>query len=439
MVCLAAAAPGWAQTHSLAEAPVAGKYFRIQLDMTLAGDIKFEQGGKKVSLKQTARASHFYLERVLDVGPTGLPAKTARLYQTARAKVTVANQPRELTLRAERCLMVAQRHKDQGLSYCPAGPLTAEERELTEHFDSLAVTGLLPGKAVAVGATWKVANAAVQALCNFEGLTSQDLVCKLERVQDGVAHVSVAGKAAGIDTGALVKLDIHATYQFNLKGKRLVSLEWHQKDERDQGPASPAATADVTTRLTRTPIEPAKELSDVALVSVPDGYEPPVGMTQITYTDPKKRFDLLYPREWRVVGRTDDHFIMRLMDRGDFIAQATVTPWTGDLPGKHMTPETFQEAMAETAGWEADQVLQAGEVNAEEGRWVYRISALGKLDGLKVMQNFYLVAGPKGDQVVLVFTMTPAQAQKIGTRDLSLVGSLDFPAAAKDADKKKSR
>jgi len=55
----------------------------------------------------------------------------------------------------------------------------------------------------------------------------------------------------------------------------------------------------------------------------------------------------------------------------------------------------------------------------------------GRLDGLEVVQHFYLVAHEDGRQVVLAFTMTPKQAERIGTRDLSLVGSLDFPPAKK--------
>src|SRR5262249_43139239 len=121
------------------------------------------------------------------------------------------------------------------------------------------------------------------------------------------------------------------------------------------------------------------------------------------------------------------------------VAQATITPWAKTPPGKHMSGEDFAQAMAETPGWEQDQVLQAGEVPAEGGRWVYRISALGELDGLKVMQNFYLVAGPGGEQVVVAFVMTPAQAQKLGTRDLTLVGSIDFPKGRKEAEKPKAR
>jgi hypothetical protein len=434
-MALAVAGPGWGQTYSLVEAPLAGKYLRYQLKMTLEGEIRVLHEGKKVPMKQSARADHVILERILDAAPDGLVRKSAQYYQSARATITVNNDPSERKLRPKRRLLVAQRHQQQGLIYCPAGPLTREEVGLTEHFDTLSLAGLLPGKAVAAGATWKVANPVAQALCNFEGLTSHDLVCKLVRVSGNVAHVSVKGTAVGIDTGALARLNIDAHYEFNLRDRRLTALVWKQKDERDQGPANPTSTAEVTTRLTRTPIEAADELSDVAIVPVPDNFTPPPLMTQVYYRDTEKRYDLIHDRNWQTVGQTDRHLILRLMDRGDFVAQVTITLWTRAQPGKHLSAEEFQKAMAETTGWEAEQELQAGEVPAEEGRWVYRISAMGLLDDVKVMQNFFLVASPQGEQVVLVFTTTPGQAKKLGTRDLDLVGGLSFPATRKGAKK----
>ena len=59
------------------------------------------------------------------------------------------------------------------------------------------------------------------------------------------------------------------------------------------------------------------------------------------------------------------------------------------------------------------------------GRYVYRLSAVGKLDGVAVLQNFYLVAAPDGTQFVVTFTLTPKQAEKLGARDLGFVGSLE--------------
>src|SRR5262249_8806884 len=153
--------------------------------------------------------------------------------------------------------------------------------------------------------------------------------------------------------------------------------------------------------------------------------------------DKDKRFDFVHNRNWRTVALTQEHLVMRFMERGDFIAQVTITPWTRDQPGKHLTPEAFQEAMADTTGWDQDQGLQAEEVPSDGDRWIYRVSALGKLDDMKVLQNFYLVASPAGQQVVLMFTMTQAQAQKIGTNDLTMVGNIDFPATRKEGAKEK--
>jgi hypothetical protein len=325
---------------------------------------------------------------------------------------------------------VVQRGKDQALTYCTAGPLTREELDLTAgQFDSSAVTGILPGKEVKVGETWKVPSSVVQALCNFEGLTEHTLTGKLESVTKETATFTLAGAATGIDLGAIAKVKIEAKGKFDLNSKRLIGLEWIQKDERDQGPVSPATVVKSTTLLRRKVIEQPAALSDVALVSVPPGETPPAPLTQLDYRDPQRRFAFVYPREWHVTAQTKNHLVMRFMDRGDFVAQVTVTPWKKAEKGKHLSAEEFKQAMNDTAGWEPDKELQAGEVPADNGRWTYRYSVLGQMDGVAAVQNFYLVATPGGEQMILVFTLTPKQADKLGARDLSLVGGLEVPAA----------
>jgi hypothetical protein len=82
--------------------------------------------------------------------------------------------------------------------------------------------------------------------------------------------------------------------------------------------------------------------------------------------------------------------------------------------------------MAQTPGWEPATELQAGEVPGGDGKWAYRIAAQGKMDDVEVVQSFYLVANADGQQIVVAFTMTPKQVERLGTRDLTLVGSLEF-------------
>ncbi len=425
---LASADLACGQSYSLSESVKAGDCFRVRVEMTLSGEIKVLRDGKADTLPLTARATLEFPERVLSVAPNGLPDRAARIYETASATIGVAKQKSDKSLRKERQLVVAQREKDQLLTYSPAGPLTREELELVgDHFDTLGLTALLPGKEVAVGDTWKVSNAVAQALGHLEALTDQDLTCKLEEVKEKVARVSVNGTINGIELGASVKLKIEANYQFDTEAKRLTKLEWKQSDERDQGPASPVSTAESTTTITRAVIDRPDTLTDAALISVPSDGKISEALTCIDYHDPKGRFDMAYGREWQVVGQPNDRLIVRLMERGDFVAQATITPWAPAAKGKHLAEDDFKEIMNKTPGWEPESELQAGEVPGGEGKWIYRLSMLGKMDNIAVMQNFYLVASPNGEQVVIAVTLTPKKAEKLGSRDLSLAGSIDFP------------
>ncbi|MFL5244435.1 MAG: hypothetical protein ACJ8FY_20230 [Gemmataceae bacterium] len=429
ILLLAIAAPsGLAQSITLAEAAKKGDCSHIRLHMELSGDMQATKDGKQAPLKLTASAAHDFVQKVLETSDKGLPNKAACVFEQAKATITVGSEKTDKALRSQRKLIVSQRFKDQPLSYCPLGPLTHEELELVgERFDTLALAGLLPGKSVATGDTWKLANSVVQALCSFEGLTEQSLAGKLVKKKDNIAEVTITGTASGIDLGAQVKVKVDAILGFDVKTNRIVTLDWTQEDDREQGPASPATKIKAVTKMERAAVATPESLSDAALVSVPDNFEPPAKMTYLEYHDLKSRYDLAYAREWQIVGQTSEHLILRFMERGDFIAQVTLTPWTSAAKGKHLSAEEFKDAMARTPGWEPENELQAGEVPTDDNRWIYRLSAQGKMDDETVVQNFFLVAGPDGDQVVLAFIMTPKQADRLGTRDLSLAGSLGFP------------
>ena len=430
-----------AQTYTLAEDPLIDSYFKVELDMNLSGVIKVRQERanpdskqkdpyEERALKQTATAKHVFLERILEASKTGLVDKSARLYQIAQAEFVISKDKAEHTLPAKHYFMMAHRIKDQAFVYCPDGILTAEELELTEHFDTMGLPGLLPGRAVKVGETWKPINAAVQTLLDLDGLVAQDLTCKLDKVENDMAHVSVTGTANGIALGASAKMKVTASYQFDLKAKHLTALTWKQNDEREQGPVSPAFQAEIVTTMKRTPIDAdqADNLDDIRLIKVEP--TPPKPLTRLLFAEPQGRYELVYDRDWHMVGRSEQQVVMRLMDRGDFVAQLTITPWKKAEPGKHIAEDEFKEAMSKSLGWEQEDQPETGKVipDPRPGYWIYQIGSSGTLNGTKAVQYFYMVAGPQGDQVLMTFTMSPSQAAKLNTRDLPMVRGLTFPA-----------
>jgi hypothetical protein len=402
--------------------------FRVTLAMKLKGEIRFERDGKKKVLPLQAEARHAFPERVLSVSADRLADRVVRRYSDAGADIKVDDHASKKSLREGRRLIVSQAEEGRSLCYSPAGVMTRSELELvSEHLDTLHLPGLLPGKDVAVGDAWAVPAPVVRALCHFDAVGDHAVKGKLESVRDGSASFRITGKAKGVELGALVKIEIDAVGTFDVKAGRLVKLEWKQKDEREQGPANPESKVETTTTLTRTPVERPEELSDAALKGLPAGFKVPEYLTYLEFVHAKKVYDLTYPREWYTSTETANHLILRLIERSEFLAQATITPWTTMSPGKHLSPDEFATAMENAQGWKPEKDLQANEVPGEKGQWIYRLSQQGKLDGVEVIQTCFLIAHEDGRQVVVVLQMSPKNAARIGTRDFTLAGSLTFP------------
>ena len=419
-----------AQSVNLTEAPLAERCVRIELTMELTGKIMAKQDGKDVAYPHKASAKHVFMERILDANGA-VAGKAARFYTTAESAITFDNNnSSKRSLRTERRFLVAQRVKEQIISFSPRGPLTREEMELTEHFDTMAVAGLVPGKTIDVGKTWAIPNNVVLGLCELEGIVKQNLEAKLESVKDNLAHVTITGDANGINLGAQVEMKIDAHFDFDIKQQRIIALTWKESDKREQGPITPALTGEVTIKLTRTPIDEPEQLNKFALVPVPTTPTPPSNLTNVQHQDTKKRFELNYPRDWHVVSPDDSpQLVMRQLERGDFIAQATFTAWKKADPKNVISLEKFADEMAKTPGWAEDKEIERKEIkeSGKSHQKVYRVASSGELDGVRTVQYYYLVVSSQGEQMIVTFSVVPQQVAHFAARDLELVRELVFP------------
>jgi hypothetical protein len=403
-----------------------GDAWRIKLAMELTGQLQMKSGEKLIFLELRATAKHRFHERLIGVDKDTLPERVARFYDEAQADVSVHASKETRTLRAERRLQVAQRSKDGTVAYALAGPLTREEYGLTgDHFDLLAVSALLPGKDVLVGESWDVSVPTAQALAGLGGLVSHNLVCKLEQVKDSLACVSVWGNVDGITYGAEMKSTIEGYLWFDVHAKRWTGLRWKQKDERGQGPVLPGAKTETNTTVVRTFGANSDQLSDAVAAAVPT--EPSPAHLLLVHRDSRGRHEFLHERDWHVIAQNEQCTVLRLLEKGELIAQLNVTPHTQSRPGEHISAEEFQRRVHDLPDFKVGQVLQAGEVPAEPGYWVYRLSVAGQSKELDVIQNHYVVVGPKGGQVFLTFTTELSLVERLGAKDLSIVGTVSFP------------
>lgn len=409
----------------LAEATNAGDLLSNDLQLALVGRLKIDRDGKPDQLPLEAKAKHQFWERL---DPAGKPL-AVRHYREAVSESTVSGERSKKQLAGDRRGILVYRDAKGPLHVSPNGPLAREELELvSEHFETLAIPGLLPGKAMKAGETWTIANDAAQSVCHFDGLVKSELVGKLVDVKDGIATISVDGKAEGIEHGAAVKLAVAAKLTFDIAKVFVTKVEWVQVDEREAGPVSPAMDAKVTISLTRNREATVPKEIEALLAKRPAEGKVPEILTQLRHVDPNG-YEFVYPRDWHFVVKNDKHLVLRLLNRGEYVAQATFAAWK---PGAAATDTKailaeFVEATRKQPGWEPEKVLENGTLPAGEGRELYRISASGKQDGVEVVQSFHLLGG-NGKHLAVATVCNANATEKVGARDVALVSAVEFTA-----------
>ena len=385
---------------------------RCELSLTVRGKLKVTAGGKSDELPLVAEAAHTFTDH------PDRPGRSVRLYTVAKSTSQVAGERTVRDLPADRRRIVAQQTAGGLVHYSPAGPLARDELELAaEHLDPAAVANLLPGRPVAVGGTWDVPAEAVRAACHLDGIGACAVIGTLT-AGGPQATFTLNGTAEGVENGATVKLTLKVTGTFDTTASRVAKLTWEQTDIRGQGPASPASELTATAELART----AAAADPAATADLSAGEAVPDALLDLRYADPRGRFTLSHARCWHVVGRSADHLVLRLLDGGAFVAQATVTAWKPAAPGAHTPADEFRAALAKLPGWEPEAELAAGELAVPAG-WLYRVAARGKQDGQPMTQTAYLVAAPGGAQLAVGVLASPGAA--VAGRDERLVRGLE--------------
>lgn len=439
ILCLAAGS-AMAPSATLAQPPAlekallreksdAGDQWTTELKLNLEGELYYRGPSKVVTRKLTAAAGHRFFERVLATDKLGSPTRVARYYQEAEATIKVRDDAVVRKLRPGVQLQVAQRIDDDTVVYAPAGPLTREELELTgEHFDVLMIAGLLPDHPVAVDESWEVELPVVQALAGLDGIIKGELKCTLKRLRPEKAEIVFAGNAHGIAHGAeVVVASIEGSITFDRTSDRIVQMSWKQEEKRGPGPASPESKTTAATTMTRSFAGRARELGDAVVGNIPEKPDP--ALLLLLYRDPEGRMQFLHDRSWHTVATTGETAVLRLLDRGELIAQLNVTPLPPAAAGKHISPAELARRAREAAGFTLTEVLQSDELPNKDGLWIYRHSVVGKAAEIDLQQNYYAVAGPKGHQALFVFTTEIDHAKTLGGKDLAIIGTVAFPDA----------
>lgn len=418
--------------YSLTEKIAVGDQIEYNVHLAIRGKIR--SGEKEENL--AGQAKLVYPEKVLEVAPDGMPGKVVRVYNDARAKFVVGHAEDSRQLRGQVRFMVGDR-KDLGYTlWSPSGPLSGDERELVEDvMDAGRLTGLLSADPVQIGATWKPDPSIIKSLCDIDEVTECTVQSKLDVVEHGKAIVKVTGSVSGLAFGAEVKSKIDATLTVDADTGMLEDADWTQTDTRGPGAISPAGEFEVKIAVHRKRTR-SEALSDTALKEVSLNAGP--GSTLISFEEPQGRYRFYYPREWHVTAVRPDLVILRKLGGEQFVAQLNVTVVNDRKAGTEMNTDEFESLIEKASGFQIEEIIRSAKVPNEQNLEVQMISAVGSNGKTKLAQRHFLATATNGRQLAFSFVMEPANEERLGTDDLSLVSSVEFLYPVLDAAEKET-
>jgi len=196
------------------------------------------------------------------------------------------------------------------------------------------------------------------------------------------------------------------------------------KENRAIGHAQPGFDVLTQLRMVSAPAKPVDELADKALAGLK--LQPEPAQTLIELNSDSGGFQLLHDRRWSVMLERGDLTVLRLVDRGDLIAQCNITPLAPLAKDQQLTMEGFQEEVKRVLGKNFEQMAEATEETAENGLRILRLVVTGNVGELPIQWTYYHLDGDQGRRASLVFTLEASLISRFAHIDRELIANFRY-------------
>jgi len=430
-----------------------GRVFKVTVNLQLSGQLQVPgKPGQLQPVNLAGNAKFQYFERRLPgTGRDAESFRTVRYYEQAQAEIKTGDFKTVRGLAENRRLVVAEGRREGVRQFSPNGPMTYEELDLLQFpADSASLWGLLPERAVEQGEIWKPADWVLQLMTGVEAVEKTSLICKLDQVSNGSARVSVAGNIKGADLGARCQLGVKGSYTFDVAGGYLSRIELTQEDKREAGVLHPPFDITAKVVVTREPADNPQQVTEQAVQGISLDTTPGSLLLVFESTDLGLRF--YHDRQWHSFHQTPTMAILRMMSKGNLIAQCqvhTITPRVA--PGEHLEEEKFKADIKKSMAANFQEFIRSETLPGPAGMFHYQVAVLGKVerpvesteeksaDPKKLEPRpmvaaeivpfhwiYDLFAAPDGRQAVFTFIVEATQTKSFAAQDASLTSSLEF-------------
>lgn len=406
---------------------------RVSAKLNVDGQLSVPQDGKAEKLKLTVAGQLRYDERILDFSPNH--GRSVRHYDQADAEIRIDRSIVSPKLREE-CRLIGAETGKSGLSlFSPRTPLNREELDLIDYPGcSLLLPTLLPTERVRAGVEWQHENNIWVGLLRLDAVGSNDVKSQLVEIKGGKsALVTFSGHVDGAVDGVTTEIDLQGRYTFDIETHCFVELSLEIREKRAASPIGPGLEVTAKLQLSSTAVDASPQLADESLRGISLSVKE--AGNRLSYLSQSSAFRMLHARSWHVMDERPEMTILRMVDRGELVAQCNIAVPTVAKSTEPPTLQKFQADVEQALGKSFGQFIQVATHTNDLGNVIHRVVAAGQVAELPIEWHYYLVANRTGKQVILAFTMEQSLVERIADTDQEMADTLELiaPPTAKTA------
>ena len=393
---------------------------QVTLKIEAAGELKLNADGQKVTRRPVQVAAELTYDELL--APNG---KAVRSYSQAQAKLQIGNTSFPTRLDDDHHVIAVHREGEQAVLYSPLGPLTRDELELLQSpGNGPSLSDLLPEQEVAIGDSWSIPDTVLARLLWLDAVSSSEVKATWKSLDESTALVTLQGPVSGAVGGIATDIDLQGKLNYDVAQKLVTWVALGIKENRSIGHAEPGFETTTQVKIAIRRLDASTALSAETLARLPLDYLPGNGLLQ--YESTEGRFRALLDRRWRLMVDRHDLTVLRLIDRGDLIAQCNLSRLPALAPGKQFPLEELQDDIKQSLGKNFRQFVEASQSQTDDGLRILRVAVVGEASELAVQWNYYHVSNDKGQRLALVFTFESNLLDRFADVDRPLAASLQF-------------
>ena len=347
-----------------------------------------------------------------------------RKYQKAEGKVRVDRELQLANLPRDKRLLAVRRRDQRATYHSTADSLTRDEIELLDvPGNTVLLPDLVAARELAIGESYRVDRKLVAALFCIDEVVEGELSVTLEKCTEQTADLALKGNFKGLVDGSDTSLQVTGRIKLQRFQKMITALDLAIREQRDPGHGGPGLDVTAQLRLTAH-LADSTELSD----ELAAGLE----LDQLTeaevveYRQPFGKFAFLCDRNWDLLIEQHDGSVLRLVRRGELVAQCNASPLRDAPAGKQLSLGAFRRQVTGSVADRQGQLVDASVASTEGGMRILRVVAVGQVDGESVQWNYYHFTGPQGRQASLVFTFESKVVEQFADADETIVSSFRF-------------